>query len=172
MTMAVENPGSSGRPQRTSPARKNSGRGINAEPTSPSDQTPNTFLAGIRADNVHTGLPGTSGYKPSPEVTEESDELSASISGKDVKHSETTLDGSAGATPASGGETVNYTNPLTIQAGNDAGAWVAHGDVSGTNDWTQAANKHQTGPALPGLGAAARSPETGVGQGHLGRNRV
>lgn len=158
------NPGRAGQPQRQSPARKNSGRGANAEPTSPSNQAPATIFGQPTALGG-TGLPGSAGAGTPGDVTQESDQTLQSFTGHREAHSQTTLEGSPGASPGSGGESVTYTDPFGVIGGVNRDVTV-QGAVSGNDDWTQGAAKYATGPALPGI-AGNRPTDTGLGHGRI-----
>lgn len=161
----MANPGFSRRPDRTSPARKNSGRGANAEPTSPSDQTPSTiFGANTALDS--TGLAGSDGRGTPGDVTQVSDQTHESITHEDSGHSP--LTGSAGAGIPTGGSSVTYTDLFAIQGADslEGATRTAQGQIDGNNDWTQSAAKYATGPTLPGL-EGNRPTSTGLTEGHV-----
>jgi hypothetical protein len=159
-----QNPGRMGQPARQAPARKNSGRGVNSEPTIPSDPTPATIF-GANTALGGTGLPGTAGSRTPGDVTQVSDQTYEGISGQTVEHSQTTLDGTPGAQPARGGESVTYTDPFGVIGGVNRDVTVqAH--VDGDEDWTQGSAKYATGPTLPGL-AGNRPTSSGLGHGRL-----
>jgi hypothetical protein len=151
---------------RQSPARKNSGRMANAEPTSPSDQTPDQIF-GANTALSGTGLPGSSGAHAAPgsDMTEVNDETYEGISGHHETHDLTSLAGTPGASSRGGGETITYTDPFA-HIGGVVRDVTAHGAVSGNDDWTQGAGKYATGPALPGI-EGNRPTDTGLGRGHL-----
>lgn len=157
-------------PQRNSPARKNSGRGSNAEPTSPSNQTPSEIFGASTALGT-TGLGGSAGPGAPGDVTQESDQTHERISGANSGTS--VLAGSAGAgNGPDGGDSVTYTDPLAWQSTNmgSRNATVS-GAVDGNDDWTQGAGKYATGPTLPGI-EGNRPTSTGVGPGHVKTRRV
>lgn len=159
MTMA--NPGYSRRPDRTAPARKNQGRGSNAEPTSPSNQNPSEIF-GIPTHNDSTGLAGSAGRGTPGDVTQEGDQTKG-FGDSSATDPGTTLDGSAGASIPTGGDSVTYTDPFAIQGSLslEGAQRTAQGSIDGNNDWTQGAAKYATGPTLPGL-EGNRPTTTGI----------
>jgi hypothetical protein len=163
-TMA--NPGYSRRPDRTSPASKNQGRGKNAEPTSPSDQNPSEIF-GIPTHNQSTGLGGSAGQGTPGDVTQESDQTKG-FGDSSALDPGTTLMGSSGASIPTGGSSVRYTDPFAIQGADslEGAQRTAQGQVDGSNDWTQSAAKYDHGPTLPGL-EGNRPTSTGLGDGHI-----
>jgi hypothetical protein len=170
----MANPGFGRGPGKAAPARKNAGRGANAEPTSPSDQTPSEIF-GAPTDLGSTGLGGSSGFHGSPasDVTETSDQTFIGSLDADYheSHSETTLDGSTGIHAPTGGSNVQYTDPFAFMGyGSAAGMATAQGQIDGDNDWTQAAGKYATGPTLPGI-EGNRPTSTGLGEGHVRTER-
>lgn len=154
-----------GHPMRTSPGRLNSGRSANAEPTSPSDQTPATIFGQATA-LTGTGLGGSGGRGTPGDVTQVSDQTKQSITGQTVDHGQTTLDGSKGASPQSGGETVTYTDQFAHVGGSANSAVTARVDIG---KGTEAANPYGTS-TLPGI-AGNQPTDTGVGRGHASAHR-
>jgi hypothetical protein len=78
----------------------------------------------------------------------------------------TGLHGSAGATHASGGESVRYTDPFGYQGNVHREATVS-GATSGPGDWTTWGDDNGfSGPTLPAL-EGNRPTSTGIGQGHV-----
>lgn len=163
-TQEGKNPGRGQQPARQAPARKNQGRGVNAEPTSPSDQTPSEIF-GANTALGGTGLPGSAGARTPGDVTQVSDQAYEGISGQDVAHSQTTLEGTPGASLARGGESVTYTDPFGILGGVNRDVTV-QGAVDGSDDWTQSSAKYDHGPTLPGI-QGNRPTSTGLGHGRL-----
>jgi hypothetical protein len=143
------------------PGRLNSGRGTNAEPTSPSDQTPATIF-GQNTALGGTGLPGSTGRKTTSEPTEANDETVQSFTGHRETHDQTTLAGSTGASASKGGESVTYTDPFA-QVGGSANANVtAQLNVS---TGTEAANPYGTSTLV---GIQGNQPtHTGLGHGRI-----
>lgn len=163
----MANPGYSRRPDRTSPALKNSGRAANAEPTSPSDQTP-AEIFGAPTALSSTGLNGSAGAGTPGDVTQVSDQSHDRISGQGSDHSQTTLDGSTGASVPTGGPAVTYTDIFANMGSRslDGARVQAQGQIDGSNDWTQGSAKYDHGPTLPGL-EGHRPTSTGVGEGSI-----
>lgn len=146
--------------RRPDPGRLNSGRGRNAEPTSPSDQAPSTIF-GQNTALTSTGLGGSSGRKTSSEPTTPNDETVQDITGHRESHSETTLDGTSGASPGSGGETVTYTDQFAHVGGSANSTVTAQLSIE---TGTEAANPYGTS-TLPGI-AGNMPKDTGLGRGH------
>lgn len=154
------NPGRSGQPQRQSPARKNSGRGTNAEPTSPSNQAPSEIF-GASTGLGGTGLGGSAGRGTPGDVTQVSDQTLNSLTGRKENHADTTLEGSAGSHPASGGESITYTDPFGVAGGVNRDV-TTQGDVA---TWTEASNAYGSS-TMPGV-AGNQPTHTGLGHGRI-----
>jgi hypothetical protein len=170
----MANPGYSRKPDRTAPARKNQGRGSNAEPTSPSDQNPSEIF-GIPTSNQSTGLGGSAGRGAPGDVTQQSDQTKG-FGDSSSTDPGTTLDGSAGASVPTGGSSVSYTDPFAIMGADslEGAQRTAQGQIDGSNDWTQFAAKYDHGPTLPGL-EGNRPTTTGVeglNNGSVTKHRV
>lgn len=161
------NPGRSATPQRQSPAPKRNGAGGGpSDPTVQKGQLPDEIFG--FSQSYSTGAPGTQGATgPDADVTIQAGQLEeglAGVSGDDI--TSTGMKGSQGATHASGGESVRYTDPFGYM-GNDHRDSHASGATNGPGDWTTWGDDNGfAGPTLPAL-EGNRPTDTGVGKGHV-----
>ena len=167
-----QNPGRTGQPARQAPAPARQGRADDGlDPTNQLGQTPATLPGGF-ASPYSTGLAGTSGAHTSgsDDVTNQGGQLDEGITGigADVT-ADSGLHGTTGGHPAHGGETVTYTDPFGVQGGVNRDVTTSL-QIGGPEDSTKVIDGYSPGPSLPGL-ENNRPTDTGLGKGHLGRNR-
>lgn len=165
-----QNPGRTGQPARQNPAPARAGRG-GGDPTNQLGQTPATLPGGF-ASHYSTGLAGTTGASTSEDadVTNLPGQLDEGISGigADVT-ADSGLHGTPGGHPAHGGESVTYTDPYGVIGGVNRDVTTSL-QIGGPEDSTKVIDGYSPGPSLPGL-ENNRPTDTGLGKGHLGRNR-
>jgi hypothetical protein len=135
------------------------------EPTNEPGQYPSSlFGVALPAGTGAAGTPGNALYSGDP--TNEPGQLNEGLSGLGpsvIAH--TGAPGSTGAQNSAGGaDQVTFTRPGAYLTGTQVTDTVAD-NVSGVNDWTQAADgMYGTGPQLPGV--AGNMPlGTGAGEG-------
>lgn len=148
----------SGPPARQQPARKNSGRATNPDPTFSSDQVPSTIF-GQNTALTSTGLGGSAMDHTPNGVTEVSDQ-SEGLFGHTESHGETSLDGTSGSGSGKGGQTVTYTDPFAYLGGVVRDVTTTLNVETGT----EASNVYGSGPQLPGI-AGNMPSHTGLGHG-------
>ena len=162
-----QNPGRSATPQRQSPSPARSGHGeAGLDPTEQLGQTPSEIFG--FSQSYHTGAPGSAGGGGSnSDVTTQDGQFDGTLTHvTEEEITSTGLHGSQGATHASGGESVRFTDPFGYM-GNEHRESHASMAVNGPGDSTTWGDDNGfAGPTLPVL-EGNRPTETGIGQGHV-----